>query len=165
VEELQTTNEELQSTNEEMETMNEELQSTNAELQTMNDELRERTREADRANAFLESVVDSASAGIIVIDRDFKVLLWNGRAEDLWGLRPDEVRGCNLMDLDIGLPMGQLRQPLERVWDGDGEAEETVLDAVNRRGKRIRLCVTPTLHRGTDGGVVGLVLLMEEAAA
>ena len=38
VEELETTNEELQSTNEELETMNEELQSTNEELQTINEE-------------------------------------------------------------------------------------------------------------------------------
>ena len=47
VEELETTNEELQSTNEELETMNEELQSTNEELQTINDELRDRTAELD----------------------------------------------------------------------------------------------------------------------
>jgi two-component system CheB/CheR fusion protein len=64
VEELQTTNEELQSTNEEMETMNEELQAANAKLQTMNDELRQRTLEADRANAFLESIVASVNAGM-----------------------------------------------------------------------------------------------------
>ena len=49
VEELETTNEELQSTNEELETMNEELQSTNDELQTINDALRDRTVELDEA--------------------------------------------------------------------------------------------------------------------
>jgi two-component system CheB/CheR fusion protein len=166
VEELQTTNEELQSTNEEMETMNEELASTNAELQTMNDELRERTLEADRANAFLGSIVTSVDAGLVVIDRDFEVLLWNERAEDLWGLRQEEVQGCDLMDLDIGLPVEELRAPLERAWDGGQEvgAEETVLDAVNRRGKKIRVHVTPTLRLGSDGRVEGLVLLMEEEA-
>jgi len=44
-EELQTTNEELQSTNEELETMNEELQSANEELQTINEEVRLRSQE------------------------------------------------------------------------------------------------------------------------
>jgi two-component system CheB/CheR fusion protein len=48
IEELETTNEELQSTNEELETMNEELQSGNEELETMNDELRLRTTELTR---------------------------------------------------------------------------------------------------------------------
>ena len=49
-EELETTNEELQSTNEELETMNEELQSTNEELETINDELRAAHARAQRAS-------------------------------------------------------------------------------------------------------------------
>jgi len=164
VEELQTTNEELQSTNEEMETMNEELQSTNAELQTMNDELRQRTLEADQANAFLASVVASVDAGVVVTDRDFEVLLWNDQAEDLWGLQAEEAEGHSLMELDIGLPVQELKEPLERAWSGgkEGEGEETVLDAVNRRGKQIRVHVTPTLRMDSDGEPEGLVLLMKE---
>jgi two-component system CheB/CheR fusion protein len=162
VEELQTTNEELQSTNEEMETMNEELQSTNAELQTMNDELPERTREADRANAFLESVVATLKGAVIVVDQDFKILLWNDRAEDLWGLRAEEVQSCTLMDLDFGLPVHELQAPLKQTLDGDGKKGKVTLDAVNRRGKRIRVHITPTRRLDDDGEVVGLVLLMEE---
>jgi len=49
--ELQTTNE-LQSTNEELETMNEELQSANEELQTINEEVRLRSQEIKSINAF-----------------------------------------------------------------------------------------------------------------
>ncbi len=63
VEELETTNEELQSTNEELETMNEELQSTNDELHTINDTLRERSAELDDARSFLDSLVDSLTMG------------------------------------------------------------------------------------------------------
>lgn len=165
VEELQTTNEELQSTNEEMETMNEELQSTNAELQTMNDELHQRTIELDRANAFLESVVASVDAGIVVIDRNLDILLWNEGAENLWGLRAEEAQGCSLMNLDIGLPVEELREPLAKAWLRENKVKSTVLNAVNRRGKNIRLHVTPTLRRGAAGEVEGLVLLMEEIAA
>src|SRR5829696_6118988 len=92
-EELETTNEELQSTNEELETMNEELQSTNEELQTVNEELRERTGELDQLNAFLESVLASVGSAAVVVNQDMHVLMWNSRAEDLWGLRADEVQG------------------------------------------------------------------------
>jgi two-component system CheB/CheR fusion protein len=164
VEELQTTNEELQSTNEEMETMNEELQSTNAELQTMNDELQQRTLEADRANAFLKSVVASVDAGLVVVDRDFGILLWNDGAEDLWGLRAEEVQGYALMDLDIGLPVQELKGPLELALSRDAEVETTVLEATNRRGKKIYVHITPTLRVGTGGEVEGLVLMMEAEA-
>ena len=108
-EELETTNEELQSTNEELETMNEELQSTNEELQTVNDELHQRTEEVNRANAFLRSILSSLRSGAIVIDQHFNILVWNPRAENLWGLREDEVKGQSLLSLDIGLPMDRLR--------------------------------------------------------
>src|SRR5207253_247755 len=93
VEELETTNEELQSTNEELETMNEELQSTNEELQTINEELRDRSEDYTRANSFLESILTGVRSAVIVVDRELHVLAWNNRAEDLWGLRGDEVRG------------------------------------------------------------------------
>ena len=63
VEELETTNEELQSTNEELETMNEELQSTNEELTTINDELRRRSDELNDVNDFMEAVLASLRGG------------------------------------------------------------------------------------------------------
>ena len=87
VEELETTNEELQSTNEELETMNEELQSTNDELQSTNDELRDRTTEITDLNAFMESILGSLEAAVIVLDRDLAVQVWTRQAHELWGLR------------------------------------------------------------------------------
>src|SRR5205807_1972423 len=107
VEELETTNEELQSTNEELETMNEELQSTNEELQTTNHELRQRSDELNGANSFLESILSGVRTAVVVVDRELHVIAWNHRAEDLWGLRGDEVKGQNFLNLDIGLPIEQ----------------------------------------------------------
>jgi len=162
-EELQTTNEELHSTNEEMETMNEELQSTNEELQAMNEELQQRTGELDQSNLFLASILGSLSAGLVVVDRELQVLLWNRRAEDLWGLRADEVEGRSLLNLDIGLPVGELREPLHRVLDDAEEVPELEVAAVNRRGRRIvcRLSLS-SLHADQVGVHGGVVLQMEE---
>jgi two-component system CheB/CheR fusion protein len=162
-EELQTTNEELQSTNEEMETMNEELQSTNEELQAMNTELQQRTMQLDQANLFLESILGSLQAGVVVVDRDLDVLLWNRRAEDLWGLRAEEVEGRSFLNLDIGLPVGELRKPLHEFLEGSQEERKVETEAVNRRGKAIRCHITLNcLHRGRDDVHRGIVLLMEE---
>ena len=162
VEELQTTNEELQSTNEEMETMNEELQATNEELQATNDELRERTGDLNRLNAFLQSILTSVHVGIAVVDPDFKVLLWNERAEDLWGLRADEVKGQSLLKLDIGLPLEKLQVPIQSSVSGKEAYKEIFVEAVNRRGKSIRCRITFTPSLGPDGGYQGVVMLMEE---
>jgi two-component system CheB/CheR fusion protein len=163
VEELQTTNEELQSTNEEMETMNEELRTTNEELQAKNQMLQERTEALHQANAFLESILASVKVGIVVIDRDFEILLWNERAEDLWGLREGEVVGRSLLSLDIGLPVEKLAEPVrDFLASGQEKGKELILDAINRTGKAIHIEITNTLRAGPEGDVEGVVLVMEE---
>ena len=161
-EELETTNEELQSTNEELETMNEELQSTNEELQTVNEELRQRTEELNQSNAFLQSVLGSLRAAAIVVDRDLNVLVWNHRAEDLWGLRSEEVEGKSVLNLDIGLPVGELRAPMRACMQDGADYREMVLDAINRRGKpiRCRVICTPLLSMGKRRD--GVIMMMEE---
>jgi two-component system, chemotaxis family, CheB/CheR fusion protein len=161
-EELETTNEELQSSNEELETMNEELQSTNEELQTLNDQLRQSTEEAARLNAFLESVLAGLSSGAVVLDPNYNVMMWNQRAEDLWGLRAEEVRGKSFLGLDIGLPVGELRPLVRACLSGESETGVATLDAINRRGKRIRCRVGCTPLSAMAGKRDGVILLMEE---
>jgi two-component system CheB/CheR fusion protein len=161
-EELETTNEELQSTNEELETMNEELQSTNEELETINDELRQRTLELNEVNAFLETILTSMGVALVVIDVNMTVRIWNAHSTDLWGLRPEEAEGENLLSLDLGLPVERLKAPLRRVLrDGDGRVE-LVLAATNRRGRAIE-CRVVALPLSVDGqDSAGVILMMEE---
>jgi two-component system CheB/CheR fusion protein len=160
-EELETTNEELQSTNEELETMNEELQSTNEELETINTELRQRTDELNESNGFLASILAGLRAGVAVIDRDLKVLVWNERAADLWGLRPDEAQGRHLLDLDIGLPVSELRPRIRSCLAGDTGVQQVELDATNRRGRPVRCLVTCTpLDGAPGGGIRGVLIIM-----
>src|SRR5204863_517377 len=101
-EELETTNEELQSTNEELETMNEELQSTNDELETMNAQVNDRATELDRLNLFFEGILGSLRVSVIVIDPNHQIQVWNAMSDELWGLRRAEVEGQDLFQLDIG---------------------------------------------------------------
>ncbi len=160
-EELETTNEELQSTNEELDTMNEELQSTNEELETMNDELRERTDETLQANTFLASVFSGIQQGVVVVDPSLRVLAWSRRATDLWGLRDDEVEGEHLLNLDIGIPVQRLRDPIRRVLAGEKGAE-VELDGHDRRGKPVRakIVVAPLESPPGTEEPFGAILLM-----
>lgn len=164
-EELETTNEELQSTNEELETMNEELQSTNEELQTVNDELQRRTGELNQTNAFLEAILTSLQGGVVVVDQELMIQIWNHKAEDLWGLRTEEAIGLHLLNLDIGLPVQQLRQPIRACLLGElSISSDLLLNAINRRGKNIQCRVTCTSLIGSQGQIQGVILLMEEQA-
>jgi two-component system, chemotaxis family, CheB/CheR fusion protein len=166
VEELETTNEELQSTNEELETMNEELQSTNEELHTLNDELRQRSDELVQVNSFLESILVSLQSGVAVLNQDLHIQIWNYRCEDLWGVRADEVKGRHFLNLDIGLQVEQLRQPIRYCLLGESPHPEVILEATNRRGKAILCKVTCTPLRAlTTGEIQGVILLMEEVGS
>jgi two-component system CheB/CheR fusion protein len=163
VEELETTNEELQSTNEELETMNEELQATNQELQTLNQEARERGIQLGEVNGFLETILTSLRSAVVMLDSDLHIRKWNHRAEDLWGLRPWEVHNKNFLNLDIGLPVDQLKGPIRSCLAGEQEFIELTLDATNRRGKPVRIKVTCTPLAGTVAKEPqGAILLMEE---
>jgi two-component system CheB/CheR fusion protein len=148
-----------------METMNEELHSTNEELREMNRELRRRTLEAQQAGAFLGSILSSVDVGVVVLDREMQVLLWNDRAQDLWGLRAEEVQGRSFLDLDIGLPVADLEQPIQAHLAEDSslqDARASTVEARNRRGRTIQCQVTQTVRIAPDGRVAGVVLLMEE---
>lgn len=160
-EELQSTNEELETTNEELETMNEELQSSNEELQTTNEELRQRTEELNRVTVFMEAILTSLRIGMVVLDNRLSIQLWNGRAEELWGLRAEEAIGHFFFDLDIGLPVQELREFIRTCQIQNRDEHETVLNAVNRRGKAIRCRVicTPLIVENQQQGVI---LLMDE---
>ena len=158
-EELETTNEELQSTNEELETMNEELHSTNEELETMNDELRERTDEALHANAFLGSILWSIEQAVVVIDTQLRVTAWSNAATELWGLRENEVDGEHFLNLNIGLPVGELRDPLRNALSGNKQAS-IALTGHNRRGQAIECEISFAQLRSHLGEAQGVILMM-----
>jgi two-component system CheB/CheR fusion protein len=162
IEELETTNEELQSTNEELETMNEELQSTNEEMQTVNDELRERTGEVGEMNAFLESVLSGLRTAVAVVDQDLRVLVWSARCERLWGLRPYEVEGRPLADLDGGVPADRLVLSARTVLATGSASEPEGIVAVNRLGQQMLLTTSASPLRDRDGEVRGAILTMDE---
>ena len=123
----------------------------------MNEELRTRTTELDETRHFLEGVLASITAGVVVLDGDEQIQAWNKGSENLWGLRSDEVVGRLLSELDIGLPTERLQDLITRSAETDGAPVR--VDAINRRGKSIVCSVRGAPMTGVRGGVV---LMMED---
>jgi two-component system CheB/CheR fusion protein len=160
IEELETTNEELQSTNEELETTNEELQSTNDELNAVNEALQARGIELDLANDYLQSILAGLGRGVAVVDNELVVRLWNEWAEDLWGLRKEEVEGRHFANLDIGLPVHEVLPTVRHFLDApDGRGSFSV-KARNRRGFDIE-CQLKLSPLGTAAEPSGVIIVME----
>jgi len=163
IEELETTNEELQSANEELETMNEELQSTNEELRTMNDQIQLRSEELRHVNTHLHAILGSLRSAVVVLNSQLAVEVWSDKAQELWGLRNDEVQGQSFLKLDIGLPVAELATPISRCLDSGPRGAELTVDGVNRRGRTIHCRITCT-RLGDGDGPPGVILLMEEVS-
>ena len=161
-EEVETTNEELHSTNEELETMNEELQSTNEELETINNELRERSAEVVELNQFQDSILGSLKSAVVVIGVEMEVRAWNRHAEELWGLRGDEVIGQHFLNLDIGFPVDRLRGAIRGILTGREERSQLTEPAINRRGRPVDCTVQASRLLG-DGETRGVILMMDAA--
>ena len=163
-EEVETTNEELHSTNEELETMNEELQSTNEELETINNVLRERSAEVIELNQFLESILGSLRSAVVVLGTQMEVRAWNRQAEELWGLRRDEVIDHHILNLDIGFPVERLRNAIRSCLTGRSEREQITQQAINRRGRPVEVAVSVSCLVG-DGETRGVILMMDAVPA
>jgi two-component system CheB/CheR fusion protein len=113
-------------------------------------------------NAFLESILRGLRSGVVVVDQDLHVRQWNHHAEEMWGLRADEVLQRNFLNLDSGLPVEQLRGPIRACLQGESEHLQVVVQATNRRGRSIRVRVTCTPLTTGLPEVRGVILLLDE---
>ena len=77
------------------------------------------------------------------------------------GESPEEVSGQPFLELDIGLPVEQVKDAVLRSLEGE-EPDPVELKAVNRRGQRILCRVTFSPMRDAHGGLVGVILSMED---
>jgi PAS domain S-box-containing protein len=105
-EELETTNEELQSTNEELETTNEELQSTNEELETMNEELQSTNEELETMNEELRKRTSDLNQGnaflrSILSSLQVGVAVVDGQLNVLvWNVRAADLWGLQTAEVE-----------------------------------------------------------------
>ena len=127
----------------------------------MNEELRIRTSELGRLNLYFESILASLRSAVIVLDLSLHVQVWSDRAQELWGLRADEVRGKHFLNFDIGLPVEQLSPAIRACMNGEREFYELQLPATNRRGKPIR-CNVKLSRLTQESGIHGVIMLMDE---
>ena len=97
-EEQQSTNEELQSTNEELTTSKEEMQSLNEELQTVNSELQAKVDELSRSNNDMKNLLNSTDIATLFLDNDLNVRRFTTQATKIIKLIPGDM-GRPITDL------------------------------------------------------------------
>lgn len=151
-EELQSLNEELQSSSEELQASNEELQSSNEELTTLNDELHNKSIELVDLNTTLTNIQDSIHMGLIVVDKEGRVVRYNELAVRVFGLMQDDI-GKYLYRVPCHLELTQLSEKIndvieigapimERVQQGDYHYLMQIAPYLNEDEKRTGAVLT-----------------------
>lgn len=97
--ELKQTRDALESANSELHDKNEELLAISQELQSSNQELITSQKELRESEQFIKGIVNSAQAGIAVLDHDFRILFWNPEMERLFGIFYTTIMGKSIYEI------------------------------------------------------------------
>ncbi|QSX36752.1 GGDEF domain-containing protein [Shewanella sedimentimangrovi] len=65
---------------------------------------------------WLIDMVQTIEVGLVVLDRNFNIQLWNGFMENHSGISPNAIKGCNLFEQFPNLPANWLKQKMESVF-------------------------------------------------
>jgi two-component system NtrC family sensor kinase len=98
-------------------------------------EVASRSRESLEQRRFTGQVIDTLPVGIYVVDRDYRIHLWNRRRETgTQGLRRDDVVGRLVFEVLTRQPAEQIRADFDRVFaTGETLQRETVVDIQGER--------------------------------
>jgi two-component system CheB/CheR fusion protein len=153
-------NDELQSTNEELETSQEELQSLNEELTTVNTELNIKVADLSRANNDMNNLIAGTGIATIFLDHQLRILRFTPRAKII----------VSLVASDVGRPVAHFISNL--VGDGRlAEDAQAVLDTLVPREVEVqskdgawylmRIHPYRTLDNVIEGAVISFITITE----
>ena len=99
-------------------------------------EVAAQSREIEEQRRFTSLIIDSLPLGLYVVDRDYRIQIWNRKRETgTQGLRRDEVVGRPVFEVLTRQPPGQLRAEFDRVFQTgeiqQNEQEVTLGDEVH----------------------------------
>ena len=106
--------------------------------------------ERDRSEAILANIAD----GIVAVDRDGKVVLWNSAAQEITGVPTEEALGR--------APAEVLQRELES--PGDAPVGERLV-SIRRGGEEIWLSLTEAVMRDPAGAVAGRIFAFRDISS
>ena len=80
-------------------------------------EVIDRTRQIDRERRVTERIIDSMPVGLYVIDRDYRISVWNRKRETgMQGVSREEAIGKTIFEILHRQPAGMLRREFDEVF-------------------------------------------------
>ncbi len=108
-----------------------------------------RSREIEEQRRFITLVIDCLPVGLYVVDRDYRIQIWNRKREmGTQGLRRDAVVGRPVFEVLTRQPAGQLQEEFDEVFRS-GQPQQLELEvAVGGEPKYYRISKIPMRQDG-----------------
>ena len=126
-------------------------------------QLRMKADELERMREFSENILESLNDGLAVVNRENRVVRWNRRLEELYGVRHEDAVGRRLGELFDPMFMEVLGSRRESV---EGTAFYRVpLPTRHDTSRRLLVNVATTPLRDSDGAIAGTILVIEDISS
>ncbi|HEY5939444.1 MAG TPA: ATP-binding protein [Gemmatimonadales bacterium] len=114
-------------------------------------EVAAQSREIDEQRRFTGLIIDSLPLGLYVVDRDYRIQIWNRQREiGAPGLRRDEVVGRQVFEVLTRQPARELRAEFDRVFQ-TGEIQQAELEVtLGGEERSFRLTKIPMRLEGDE---------------
>jgi len=133
----------------------EKFEDLNLKLEKTNNQLRQSLAEKDRISNYLNNILESINSGVLAVDRDGKITLFNRAAEEILGYRASEVLGKDYLGIlgqDLKIPKTPIHTLKTKKVHLNEEKE------VSTKSKRkIPLGFSTSLLTDADGNLLGAV--------
>ena len=123
-------------------------------------EVAAQSREIEEHRRFTSLVIDSLPVGLYVVDRSYRIQIWNRKRETgTQGLRRDDVVGRPVFEVLTRQPPGELREEFDRVFR-TGEIQQSELEVT--LGGEIRYFRMSKIPMRLEGDEISHVITIGE---
>jgi hypothetical protein len=113
---------------------------------------------------FSENILESLNDGLAVVNRDDRIVRWNRRLEELYGLRHEEAVGRRLDDVFSSGFFEVLRSARHESLEG-GACYRVPLTTRHDPARRLLVNVATTPLRDSDGAIAGTIVIVEDISS
>jgi len=132
-----------------------QFESLNLKLEDTNRELCRSLEEKDRVSNYLNNILESLTGGVLVVDAQGEITLFNRAAEDITGRSQEMVLGRPYVEI-IGLESGRENSVLHTLETGVSLSNREK-ELIHTDGRRIPLGFSTSMVRDEAGNILGAV--------
>lgn len=127
-------------------------------------QLRMKAEELDRMREFSENILESLNDGLVVLNREDRVVRWNRRLEELYGVRHEQAVGRRIDDIFDDSFFDTLRAARSESPDGAAVYRVPLMTRQDP-ARRVLINLATTPLRDSDGAIAGTIVVIEDISS